>query len=237
MNFSAVPRESFAGRILRAPLRLIPSETVLPVLQGPMRGARWIAGSHNHGCWLGSYEADKQHVLPAIVRPGQTVYDIGANAGFYTILMSRLVGPAGTVVSFEPLPRNIAYLRRHIELNNCANVTVVEAAVADKPSVSWFRTTESPTNSHLDSSGDQRVEVVALDCLELPPPSAMKVDIEGAEYLFLQGAARLIQHHRPTLLLATHTPELRHLCREFLSARGYRISNLASEDELLAVPA
>lgn len=54
MNFSALPRGTLTGRIARWPLSLIPGQTVLPVLQGPISGARWIVGSSTHGCWLGS---------------------------------------------------------------------------------------------------------------------------------------------------------------------------------------
>lgn len=117
MNLSGIPRRSVLGRVLRAPLRLIPPGTVLPVLQGRLRGARWIVGAGTHGCWLGSYEYGKRRLFERLVRPGQVVWDVGANAGFYTLLASRLVGSTGSVVAIEPLPRNLSYLRRHLELN------------------------------------------------------------------------------------------------------------------------
>lgn len=236
MNLSTIPGNTLAGRILRTPLRLIPKETVVPVLQGPLRGARWITGSANHGCWFGSYEASNQHLLTTLVRQGDITYDVGANVGFYSLLMSRLTGLSGKVYSFEPSPRNIAYLRRHLMLNGSDNVSVIAAAVADKTSTGWFREMDSPAVGRLDSYGDYGVQVVALDQLDLPPPALMKVDIEGAEYLLLQGAARLIEQHRPSMLIATHTPELRGLCCDFLRKRRYEITTLAHEDELLATP-
>src|SRR6266568_1109680 len=86
INFSALPVGSRTGRILRTFLRLVPREMVVPVLQGRLRGARWIVGSSTHGCWLGTYESPKQHAFAAALRPGDLVVDAGANAGFYTLL-------------------------------------------------------------------------------------------------------------------------------------------------------
>ena len=51
VNLSGVSNSKFVGRVLRLPLRLIPTEAEVRILQGPLRGKRWIAGSSNHGCW------------------------------------------------------------------------------------------------------------------------------------------------------------------------------------------
>jgi len=118
------------GRVLRWPLRLIPRDARLPVLQGPLRGMRWIAGAGNHSCWLGCYESNKQKELQKRIRPGDVVYDLGAHAGYFSLVAAVLTGPEGRVISFEPLPQNVAFLRRHLDLNEIRNCTVVEAAVA-----------------------------------------------------------------------------------------------------------
>jgi hypothetical protein len=76
----------------------------MDVKLGPIRGMRWRIGSSVHSCWLGSYEAAKFAVVARAVRPGMTVFDIGANAGYYTLLFSRLVGQRGNVVAVDPLP-------------------------------------------------------------------------------------------------------------------------------------
>src|SRR5579862_7724955 len=106
-NLSGISRKSWLGKLLRAPLRLIPRSAVLPILQGPLRGKKWVVGSGNHGCWLGSYEHDKQSLFQKTVRTGDIVYDVGANAGFYSLLASVLVGEKGQVYAFEPLPANL----------------------------------------------------------------------------------------------------------------------------------
>src|ERR1700745_973314 len=100
-NLSGISNLTMIGKLLRAPLRLIPRSTVLPILQGPLRGKKWTAGSGSHGCWLGSYEYHKQRALQQELKVGNVVYDIGANVGFYTLLASVMIGDTGYVYSFE----------------------------------------------------------------------------------------------------------------------------------------
>lgn len=107
IKFSAVRNSTLLGRALRLPLRLIPDDTVVRIVQGPLRGKRWIAGSSNHGCWLGSYELAKQKKVIELVRPGMVCWDVGAHMGFYTLVFAEVSGLAGRVFAFEPLPRSV----------------------------------------------------------------------------------------------------------------------------------
>ena len=107
-NLSGIPRETLVGKLLRAPLRLIPRSMVVPILQGALRGKKWTVGSSTHGCWLGSFEYEKQKALQCAIKTGQVVYDIGANVGFYSLFASVLVGEAGHVYSFEPFRKTCA---------------------------------------------------------------------------------------------------------------------------------
>ena len=68
MNFSAIPRDRLTGKLLRLPLGLLPSDMIVPVMQGPIKGKKWIVGSGNHGCWLGSYEAQKVKIFADALR-------------------------------------------------------------------------------------------------------------------------------------------------------------------------
>ena len=139
MNFSALSDRSWVGRLARLPLRAIPPEMKLPILQGRLRGKKWIAGSSVHGCWLGSYEYNKRQVFEKVVASGSVVFDIGANVGYYTLLAAVLVGPRGKVVAFEPVPDNLRYLKEHLRLNHIANVSVIEDAVSDDSGEIFFR--------------------------------------------------------------------------------------------------
>jgi hypothetical protein len=68
INWSAIDHRSLAGRLLRAPMRMIPAGAVMSIRRGPARGMKWIAGSAIHGCWLGTDELDKQMAF-RFVRP------------------------------------------------------------------------------------------------------------------------------------------------------------------------
>jgi hypothetical protein len=72
-NFSGISNETLLGKCLRAPLRLIPRSTAIPIVQGPLRGKKWIVGSSNHGCWLGSFEHDKQRQFQKAI-PRKTLF-------------------------------------------------------------------------------------------------------------------------------------------------------------------
>jgi len=248
MNFSGISSRGLVGRLLRLPLKLIPGGAVVPILQGPLKGKRWIAGSSTHGCWLGSYEFAKQQQFVRHIRRGDVVYDIGAHVGFYTLLSSQLVGDNGHVVAFEPFPSNIRFLRNHLKLNNIDNVTVVEKAVSDRHGQARFETSESTSMGHLVSESNSaptiNVDIVALDQYikeaQLPLPNVLKVDIEGAEFGFLCGARQLLAGREIKLFLATHGYKVHAQCLEFLQDLGYRIVNLEEKpldlsSEILAI--
>lgn len=244
MNLSGISNDSLVGRALRSPFRLIPASAAVPILQGPLRGRRWIVGSATHGCWLGSYEFETQRAFARLVRAGDVVYDLGANVGFYTLLGARLAGGSGAVYSFEPLPRNLTYLRKHVAMNGVKNCFVMDAAVADFDGEMRLESSEAPTTAHLSDVGDVAVRVVRLDSLvesgKIRPPNVMKIDVEGSEAKALAGAAETIKKYRTRILLATHNRELHAQCVELLERLGYRIELLAeltmAGTELVATP-
>ena len=73
----------------------------MPILTGRLRGHKWIVGLGVHSCWIGSYESEKQGVFAQVTHPGETVFDLGVNVGFYTLLAFELVGAIGHVYAFE----------------------------------------------------------------------------------------------------------------------------------------
>jgi FkbM family methyltransferase len=222
--------KSAVGRLLRLPLKAIPPERPLRILRGPLRGRRWIPGASVHGCWLGTFERYEQELLMRLTRPGDVVFDIGANVGFYTLLAAHLVGDRGSVVAFEPAARNVGYLRRHLELNALTNVRVLEAAVGDRVGTAVFETGPTFSEGRLvaDDSpgpGQCRIGLVTLDDLlargEVPLPKLLKIDVEGAEYAVLRGAVNLLERARPEILLSTHTTAVRAECAALLNEFEY----------------
>jgi hypothetical protein len=82
--------------------------------------------------WLGEYELHIQRLLEETVKYGMVAYNIGAHIGFFSLLLYKLVGSKGYVVSFEPNPIPFSMLKENVRLNN-ANIKLEKIAVGDKP--------------------------------------------------------------------------------------------------------
>ena len=245
MNFSKINNQSFIGKLIRLPLRLLPKKAVLPILQGRLRGQKWIGGAGEHGYWLGSYEIRKRQAFEALIVPKSVVYDIGANVGYFSLMAAVLAGPDGKVFAFEPLPRNISYLHKHIKLNKINNIQVIEAAVSQHEGESFFELGASTAMGHISENGEIKVRMVSLDAMlesgQLPPPDFMKVDVEGAEFDVLCGARILLETHRPVLFLDTHDRQAHQLTIGLLEVLGYQFKildgkSISETKELIAFP-
>ena len=243
MNFSGISHKTLFGRLLRWPLRIVPPETVVPILQGRAKGHKWIVGAGVHGYWLGSYEYPKRLLFERLIKNDDIVFDIGAHTGFYTLLASALCGPGGAVVAFEPVPRNLGFLKSHIRINRLTNVRVIEAAVSDTDDNALFSDGGNTSVGHLSESGNLSVRTVKIDSLvasgEIPVPTHMKIDVEGGEYRVLVGSKSVLAQHHPTIFLATHGREPHTLCCEFLRALSYSLAAVSGKaldrtDEILA---
>ena len=81
---------NWLGRAAKAPLALVPKKMVVPILQGRLRGKKWIVGSSVHSCWLGTYEVAESLLMSATVKEGAVFFDIGAQAGYHTLLAAEL---------------------------------------------------------------------------------------------------------------------------------------------------
>ena len=139
------------GRLL---LRAMSKWAVAPILSGPVRGLKWIVGAGQHGCWLGIYEKRKALRFAQAILTGFTVYDIGAHAGYYTLIASKKgAGKMQRVFAFEPWPPNYRYLQCHIALNNLSNVTAVQVAVSNTNGMMAFEKGGSSYIGHLGHGG------------------------------------------------------------------------------------
>lgn len=242
--FARISPFSLTGRIIRMPLLLVPRGAVVRVLSGINRGMRWFAGAaETNSCWIGNYELDHVAAMQQMVRPGMIAYDIGANVGFYTLALSRLVGDSGHVYSFEPEAQNAHFLRRHVQMNGLSNVTIIQVAVSDASGMVGFRAARS--QGKVSSESSYWVPSISLDqfiAAGNPAPSFIKMDIEGAEHTALCGASSVLSGGQTTWMLATHSDELRTSCREIMSRYGYRFkdfdsaSDSATAADFLAIP-
>lgn len=199
----------------------------VPILSGPLMGWQWLVSSGIHAYWLGTYEKEYVKVFAQGIKPGQVVFDIGAQAGYFALIASRLTEDQGKVFAFEPLPKNAAFIRQHYLLNNCKNVTLLEKAVGNTPSKRRFKTIGNPSMGNLSHQGDLEVEVVSLDQLvaneKLSPPQVVKIDVEGMDYWVLRGGEKLIREHQPTIFIATHGKTNRARVVQLLEEWGYQV--------------
>lgn len=249
-DWSKISPNSILGKALRLPFKLIPKRAVVSVRAGLNRGMRWIVGTSIHGCWLGTYEFDKQETIKQFVKPGMKVLDIGANAGFYTLAFSRLVGEQGHVWAFEPLAENADNILRHVALNRLQNVTLLQTAVTNRNGMIGFQIAGNNSMGFIsDSNVTYKVPTVSLDHLfadeVIPLPDVIKIDVEGAEALVLEGAKNLLTLRKVVLFIALHGEKQKQLCQEILRSIHYDIfyldgtkikGTLLESDEIIATP-
>lgn len=148
-------------------------------------------------------------LLKALLTPGMTCWDIGANIGFYTCLMATRVGARGSVVAFEPARATRGRLEHNVALNGLRNVRVMPCAVAASEgeaeihyaSASLFEGTASLRELPGQVSSE-RVKVSTLDRLahELPAPDVLKIDVEGAQLEVWRGGAQFFRAHAPLVM-------------------------------------
>ncbi len=149
---------------------------------------------------FGTYEISGTRFLQSLLRPGMSFVDVGANGGYYSLLASRLVGKAGRVDAFEPVPRIRRKLVRNLELNGASNVVVHDEVVADRVGTVGFFISGHHRNDGTGSTirGASTVEQpvdtpsTTLDQHFPGPVDLVKIDTEGSEHAVLRGAERLL---------------------------------------------
>jgi FkbM family methyltransferase len=195
------------------------------------KGARFTIGRdlslypavHN-----GGFEAEEIDILLASVRPDDIVWDVGANIGIYAVLLGR-AAHGGHVVSFEPVPVTRDRLTGNIARNGLSNVTVEPLALSDREG-------EAHRAVHADAHGTDYIDLdrdsaapevsgvaTATEAIDVQTttgvayaarsphgrPDVIKVDIEGHEPEFFDGAWPIIAERRPTLMLEVNPPAWR----------------------------
>lgn len=187
----------------------------------------------------GSWEPEVVDAIQRNVTPGMTAVDIGAHGGFYSLLFSRMVGPAGSVFAFEPLPANIRVLEENILLNDIHNIFSRHEAVADSSGELTFQFPHHNLSLVAgpviegDCLGTFPVRCISLDDFmreECVSVDFIKMDVEGAETDVLRGARNLLYAFHPCMMIELHDDEKhagRHPAVALLENFGYRIDWLA----------
>jgi FkbM family methyltransferase len=169
----------------------------------------------------GTFEPNELAFVRASVSPGSSVVDLGANIGFFTVVMAAAAGPQGRVHSFEPRPELADLLARSVHENDFTDRVVVERAAAGaEPGslpLAHSRDRANLGSGFLVREGTnapgwmalETVPVTTLDASALRRPvSFIKMDIEGAEPLAMAGAQKLLREDRPLILSELHQRQL-----------------------------
>jgi len=167
----------------------------------------------------GIYEPEVAEYLMSALSEGMTVVDIGSHIGCFTILASRLVGPSGRVVCYEPDPATFDQLRQNIRLNHCTNVIPIQCALSNvvgKGRMSSRADSALNALTFAESGATISVNVDTLDeslrKLSIRECNLVKMDIEGAEVLAIEGMEDTIARN-PSIefVIEVHTREIERL--------------------------
>ncbi|MET0272348.1 MAG: FkbM family methyltransferase [Phenylobacterium sp.] len=192
------------------------------------------------GIWTGTYEIDFASKLAAAVRPGDVTYDIGSWHGFFAGVMSAQ--GAREVHVFEPLPANVERIRQLLALNPERNIKLHACAVGEADAEMDLVVMPETSMAKLEASSFQkdavgdtrvRVSVVSIDSMvaagTLPPPSVIKIDVEGAEIFVLKGAMATIRDAKPQIFCEVHSSDLLAQCKGLFGSIGYGLEYLDAD--------
>lgn len=162
----------------------------------------------------GYWEPGISVVFENVLKPGMTAVDIGANVGYFTLLMASRVAPAGRVVSIEANPTLAELLGESIRMNGLEEmVTVHNTAVADRArEVDFYITPDRNLNgcimqdewrTAIDPKYLRKVDAVAPDDLlaGIGRVDIVKIDVEGAEHLVWKGLERTLADNRDIIVI------------------------------------
>jgi FkbM family methyltransferase len=212
--------------------------SLVRVRMGPAAGFLW---RHYHGYqpWmaLGLYEPDTAELIYRSLSPGQVFYDIGGNAGYFTLIAAKAVGRNGRVIAFDPMPKHAATIHEQITINRLQDICCVrQCALAHIEGERPFLIPRRSANAHLAEVeaphvlGGEVGETITVPLMTLdrvvsqePWPNFIKMDIEGSEVKALQGAESLLSSPQaPVFLITAHSDALDQQVRSILQRHGYQ---------------
>lgn len=233
------------ARLIRNSINVSVSDGLseVEIAAGDLKGYRILLNlKAEKSRWLGTYEPELAEVVREFVRPGMTVYDVGANIGYVSLLLAHAARPNGQVFAFEALPANVERIRCNIALNHLEDrITLVSQAVADKSGELTFYVHESVGMGKVAGSAGRREEryqaEITVKTLSLDEfvyqdgnlaPDVVKMDIEGGEVLALPGMQRILREYHPLMLLELHGPESEKVAWDTLTEAGYSLHAMES---------
>lgn len=158
----------------------------------------------------GNYEPVETYLIRKLVKPGDSVVDVGANIGYFTLIMAQIVGGDGKVLAFEPDKKLFNILTKNIENNGYRNVVLFNKGLSDQNSTSFlyldkYYSLDNRIYSSASSAEKVEITLVKLDDLiseYSPQVDLIKIDIQGAEGLAFRGMGNIIRTN-PTIKIIT----------------------------------
>lgn len=157
----------------------------------------------------GIFEPESTNIVRKIVKDGDFTIDVGGNIGYYTVILSKLVGNSGKVICFEPTVFYGKVLSANLEANNIQNVNFHNFGLSDKTQKLQIEIGDSSATIHSFGKKQlnftEKIHLVTLDDFmeknPLPRIDFIKLDIDGHEPLFLEGARKTIEKYNPIILM------------------------------------
>ena len=207
--------------------KILPNGLPLIIIRGPLRGYKWIIGAaageaKGLSIIFNLIEKKQLNIANIISIKKGICFDIGANVGLYSLLFSK---NSKSVYAFEPLPRNVYFLKRTLMLNKVRNVFIIPMAVSDKNGFSMFQKGINYSTGKLNKSGDFLVKTITLDSFVRKRkifPNILKIDVEGSELVVIKGAKNLLVNYKPIILLSTHGNKIKIECLKYLKNLRYK---------------
>ena len=171
------------------------------------------SGMQEHVFFFGEYEKMLSRIAASLIGNGDICVDAGANFGWYTTLMAKGCGPSGEVHAFEPVPQSFHELSKNYALaGSPANVFINQFALGDKEDVISMNVFDGEPTGHASIAAKRDSASLSYECRMttldsyvvnhgIEAVNFVKVDIEGAEMLFLRGAERLFKQEKPPIFL------------------------------------
>ncbi len=175
-------------------------------LRGPLKGIR--AKIYNINYIWRAPEVHVAEIMKEKISKGETVIDVGTHFGYYTLLMAKMIGPSGKVISFEPAKETRNVLMENIIKNKYQNrVKVEHKGVSNEKKILEFCSNKfSPMNSFTQSNSEKRSKIECIDldsyCEENSIiPHFLKIDVEGVEKEVIDGMKKILKKYKPQVLL------------------------------------
>ena len=179
----------------------------------------------------GYYEPAVLEIIKRELKEGDVLVEIGAHLGYYTLILSKLVGPAGKIYAFEPDPNNFTLLKKNLEVNQIKNVVLERKAVSNRNGkMLFYPGKERSTHGSLikgEYACGNPIEVDGLRLDDYPfkeKINLIKMDIEGEEFRALEGMRSLILKTKPLKMISEFSPA-------FLKEQGINPKNFITELE------